>query len=242
MPESGDYAKETRKEFSGTLEGLKKVDRECQALCRDQNSSFVANSPEALRTWSATKQYDELIKKCPTFLSFLQYATATTEIPKTISAGIVTAAGLILRCRSQKANAYASMISLILKKAGAKKNAFNKLNTLHLSTCYRTALRLHEKHGIGYDQQVFIRQNSLKEQYEIDCRGSNDLLPVTSNAVEPETHGTHGITSVEDKSSPPMGYKLGDNVDFKVRARHQTKEHQNMDHHMFNTISSNSFH
>ena len=48
--------KETRKEFSGTLEGLKKVDRECQALCRDQNLSFVANSHEALRAWSATKQ------------------------------------------------------------------------------------------------------------------------------------------------------------------------------------------
>ena len=159
------------------------MDRECQALCKDQNSSFVSNSPEALRAWSATIQYDELIKKCPTFLSFLQYATATTEIPKTINAGIVTASGLILHCRSQKANAYASMISLILKKAGAKKNAFNRLNTLHLSTCYRTALRLHEKLGIGYDQQVFIWQNSLKEQYEIDCRALMELLLWRINLV-----------------------------------------------------------
>ena len=205
---------------------LDQVSRECDKICGDNSSGFVSNDPESLKKWSYAEQYHEMQLMCPTLLSILESATTLSKGPNPT---LLTVAGTIFYCRTNRANSHASLISLILRKSGAKKIAFKRLNAIKICTSYESAIRFHTHLGDAFDQPVKSWQSTVLTH--ANSNAGNSLLESTKDILR-----QHLMKKSTPK--PPVGYKLvGDNVDFKVKARHQTLSHQNQDYHMFNTIA-----
>ena len=200
------------------------VSYEAESLCKDRGSNFHDRTASGLKNWSFTGQQEELKKSAPNINRILNSITRKEESPH-IRAGQLTALSVLLHCRNRNVNANAALMSLILKKGGAKKAVFKRLSALHLCVSYNTTLRLQTQMGADFDMPVKM----WAEKVHSDALEERKLQVETGDGAEAQTG---------KKSDTHPGYKVvGDNVDFKAKARHMTLKNQNKDHHMFNTMA-----
>ena len=195
----------------------KKISSECSALQSNSQSLFKRTDEDALKNWSSDKQEEELQSDAPTFLKCIRAAAVdkaalerdVRKSNETILPGIMSAAGVLLFCRSSHMNAHALMNGIILKRGGADSMTFTRLNHVGLSTSYITVTRKQEQLGENHDSKVLEWANQVAEEHHSDK---------------------------EPKERHP-GYQIvGDNLDIKVTARQATTKYQGSDYHMFNTL------
>ena len=211
----------------------KKIDEECKELCSTNRPSiFRRSSPSDLDKWSYDEQQNELDQRAPYFSACLKAAATSKENLKrtkhksedTIQKGILASASTLLNCRSEGMNLHAVMTSLILKRAGAKKSAFRRLQTRFICASYGTAHARQIAYGKDFDAEVRKWQKLLADQALVGEAIIAGMIP--NRTIE------------EFNTKRHLGFKLvGDNLDMKNHARYMTIQNQNKDWHLFNMMA-----
>lgn len=147
------------------------------------------------------------------------------KLPKTLTPGITTAAGILLNCRSQNMNSHQIVTSLILKQSGAKKSAFKHLHSRLVCSSYKTVMQRQLDFGIDFDRDV---KQWAQEKHEADCM-ERDIIESSS---EEEWRKFQ-------EGRKDCGYRLiMDNVDLVVHRRHTSREKHGTDLHMVQMIAA----
>lgn len=233
----------------------KDIDCESQMHCSHKNSTFIMKDSK-LETLDFQNLFEEFRQIAPMSATFLESMASNHRNLKrnlykkesSIIPGIVTAAATLLKCRNNRINKIQSMNSIILRRGGANKMAFRRLNARFICTSYKIALELQldlgEKHdekvyewGKSYAKQLACRSGPSTVTEGVDFFAEQDSIIVDDNSNEHEAH-LEGelLSSIRDEKV--TGFSLvGDNVDIRNKARHYSRTHGDKDHHMFHLMA-----
>lgn len=243
-----------------------KIKNEIKVLSTKDSQSLLRRvNDESLALLSWSKLADELKKQTPTFWQVLEASAynprqLSTNIRKTKDSnipGIVSAACKLISLHNRDMNAVQRLNSLILLKGGAKKVAFQRLNSTNDCLSYKATLSMADTFGSKWegdvmkwvdevDKDVRHERSLLKEinRLEEDAIFIIDPIESVSNLFQTETVKTElqNLQSTMHKGF----YFVGDNVDLRTKVRQMTLKNQHKDHHMFqicaykNRISDNT--
>ena len=127
----------------------KEISSECTTLNSSQPSPFKLDNNESLKRVTPGEQEAKLNRKAQLLLKCLK-STAynhkalqrnTVKTKESVLPVIMIAASVLLHCHSQKMDLHANLISLILRRGGADKITFERLNKLNLCLSYPAALK-----------------------------------------------------------------------------------------------------
>ncbi|XP_072037402.1 uncharacterized protein [Amphiura filiformis] len=245
---------------------VKVVEEEGKRICKKpskddgQVSAFRDNTPAALNRFNYSNQKSEMERNCPVLLTILEAAAMNkTQLKKnkakteeSLVPGIMTAASILFNCRSQEMNAHQTLTGLQLKRAGADKKCFERMNVKKLSVVHSVVKKIQFEYGRNHDQAVHEWKKQMKEDKQREmCITSwlQDLEEQTASAVGNfQRQIASKALSVrapalkqqldDHNSTRHPGFRLvGDNVDLKVKPRYMSTDKQNVDHHHFQHIA-----
>ena len=138
------------------------ITNEAAALCSIKPTSFRVNNVHELCDMSFAKQFAELQERAPVFSKMVTSAAYnernltrnTTKTKKSLIPSLVTAASLILNCRSQRIDAIQMYNSMILRQGAAKKSVFQRFNAVNLCLSHRVSLKHQLKMSTHSDTTV----------------------------------------------------------------------------------------
>ena len=194
------------------------VQRECANLCSESESSlFRLSTPDELSEFSASDQEQELNRRAPTFLTFLNAAGKNLDqlqknklkTDSVVQHGIMSAAGVLLYCRSQNMNSNQMMTALALHQGGASQKTFERLHKRFLCVSYCNMTTLQDNFAADFDKEVIEWAEQMLQDREL--QEELKALLQTADAAEAQKR----IDEFNKKRHP--GYiVLGDNVDIRV--------------------------
>ena len=210
-------------------------------------------SPYFFQTWSYTEQEKELQEKAPTFLKSLQAAAVseqamarnTTKQYASIVPGIMSAAGTLLKCRSDRMNAHATLTGLQLKSGGATKMTHTRLHRRSMSISYNTVIKKQVLLGVGFDKEVLEWKSQMEKDVE-KIRDIRDRIQPLQDRIDQNEHEfsdylEHKQLLKELKEAlinRHPGYQtIGDNIDFSVDPRQFTMDQGRLSLHYFNFLA-----
>ena len=198
------------------------------SVLRDNSNSCLKSF-----TW---KQFEaELLQRAPILSSVLMCAqNQRQQRTKQLMPGTLHVASSMLSLFCQDLNLVKKIVSIAIKRGGAKKRLFKTLSQLNLCVSYRTTARLFQSFGRDFDTNLVSWKKAVEEDVATEKRLQDQISSVTTE-VEKGTL-TAELNSHRDGMHP--GYQfVGDNVDFIVKVRHMSSKHQNKDHHLFQCVS-----
>lgn len=148
------------------LEALfsRKVSAESAVLCSRKVGPFFAIHQKSLEEFSFAEQEKEVEKKAPLLWKTVMAAgsnkksLARNKLKNldAIKPMLLTAVAIILRSRNQQVNMNALVHSMILRRGGADKMTYKRLNKLGFCTSYVRALACQS--GLGKDNLSVVKQ------------------------------------------------------------------------------------
>ena len=144
---------------------MKELETECNNITADEQSKFKLSKDEFqnLRNPSFLDGlYDTMCAKCPRTYQFIQaaaYNWPQLAMNKTKTVSAVKGATLqvfstMLNIRNRKVNAVQAVNSIILRRGGADKQTFRRLNSLSFTVNYAQSLKIQESLGKEFDVPV----------------------------------------------------------------------------------------
>ena len=195
-------------------------------------SIFRKSQPDDLEKWSYEKQETELQERAPVLLSILKTAATSTQNLKrthkkseaSIRPGIMSAASNLLNCRSNAMNLHGVMTAVVLKRAGAKKSAFQRLHTRFICASYGTAHKRQVAFGKDFDKPVKEWQTKITDEALVEEAIRCGMMP--SRTLEQYNSNRH-----------PAHKLIYDNLDMKLLRHFSGIDYQNTDLHMCNMMA-----
>ena len=234
----------------------KDIDCESQMHCSHQNDTFLLKDTTKLETLDFQNLFDEVQQTAPMSAAFLESMASnrrnlTRNLHKkqsSIIPGIVTAAATLLKCRNNKINKIQSINSIILRRGGANKMAFKRMNAPFITTSYKKALELQLDLGEQHDEKVYEWGKSYAEQLAsgsepstvpegVDLLAQQDSMIVEDDSNEGQAHLDREQLSLIRKEKVTGFSLVGDNVDIRNKARHYSRTHGDKDHYMFHLMA-----
>ena len=234
----------------------KDIDCESQMHCSHQNDTFFLKDRTKLETLDFQNLFDEFQQTAPMSAAFLEsmasnHRNLTRNLHKkqsSIIPGIVTAAATLLKCRNNKINKIQSINSIILRRGGANKMAFKRMNARFITTSYKKALELQSDLGERHDEKVYEWGKSYAEQLAsasepstvaegVDLFAQQDSMIVDDDSNKGQAHLDREQLSLIRKEKVTGFSLVGDNVDIRNKARHYSRTHGDKDHHMFHLMA-----
>lgn len=136
-------------------------------------------------------------------------------------------------------NAHRRVKSVILKKGGRKKVAFQRLSAIHNCMSYDATINMFENFGKNFDEKIIL----WKKQVEEDAHKEKQLIEL----IEQPKHDSPAEKAKVEKAKEDLqhhrenmhpGYSFtGDNVDMRCDPRQMTVKNRVKDHHMFNILA-----
>ncbi|XP_060583148.1 uncharacterized protein LOC132739445, partial [Ruditapes philippinarum] len=153
---------------------------------------------------------------------------------KSIMPALLFALSVLISTFCSEMNLVKKVISVVLKRGGAKKRLFNSLSNLNICMSYRSTNTLFKSFGKDFDLKLKEWKNLVELDTEMERKLCKNLSQ-TDNTLQKETLQAE---LNKHKSSMHPGYQfVGDNVDFIVKVRHMSSRNQNKDHHLFNCVA-----
>ena len=214
-------------------ESQEAVRRECDEICSSSKPSlFRKSSPDDLDKWSYSNQEAELQERAPVLLSILKTAATSTQNLKrtrnkdqtTIRPGIMAAASTLLNCRSNFMNLHGVMTAMILKRAGAKKDAFRRLNARFICSSYGTAHNRQIAFGKDFDKLVLEWQKKVSDEAFVEEAIQCGMIP-------------NRTLEQYNRIRTPTYKIIFDNLDMRLLAHFMSVMKQNQDLHMCNMMA-----
>ncbi|XP_071476351.1 uncharacterized protein [Diadema antillarum] len=206
---------------------LEEIKRETDHLCKPSaNSLFRDSSLEGLQKFSVHDQYKELQEKAPVFLSMIEAASLSetlgqlkTKTKEITMPKLMTAASVLLHCKSQKVNNHQCINSLTLKSAGVKTEALTSLNATGITVSNATTIEKQLELCEGFDEKV--------KRWAEQVHKNNSIERQLIHEGDRERLVFHNTTRDD------CGFQLVmDNVDILIHARHPTKANYGKEYHM----------
>ena len=205
---------------------VKSIAKEAEDLCSIHASLFRGSTVNNLKEFDYKLQHQELHHHAPHLTSVLHAVAEGKRLhrnihktPETIIPGMMTAASILLNCRSNQVNSHQGLTSLILKSGGSKKSTFKSLHSCNICSSYDTALKLQIDFGTNFDAKV-------KEW-------SEEVAEVHNQELQLIESGSTAAVNEFQKQRKDSGYQLVmDNVDMVISARHTSKAKHGSDLHM----------
>eukprot|EP00794_Sanderia_malayensis_P002019 gene2019-2296_t len=165
----------------------KEISKECCKISTSNPSSFkFVENTDLLKEVTPTKQQQELSQKAPILYTCLEAASYnakalarnTTKSKESILPAIMTAASILLHCYSIRMNMNIHLLSLVLRRGGADKACFKRLNRAGICLSYPHALK---------SQGIFGKDNAdmVKGWWE-PLPQNCSTLPVTNVSRNPQ--------------------------------------------------------
>lgn len=158
-----------------------KIKNEIKGLStKDSQSLLRGVNDESLALLSWLKLADELKKKTPAFWQVIEASAynprqLSTNVRKTKDSnipGIVSAACKLISLHNRDMNAVQRLNSLILLKGGAKKAAFQRLNSTNDCLSYKATLSMVDGFGSKWEADVM----KWVDEVDKDVRHETSLL------------------------------------------------------------------
>ena len=223
-----NFKEEIRKLF------FQEIDLELKNLCSNSDTIFRTECVDSLaKKIDFEAQEKELLIRCPTFAGAIISAGSNRRNLKgnkiktedNIRPRIMTAAGILLHSRSQRMNLHQLLFSLVLRRAGAKKSAFWRLNALSVTLSYPDTLKKQSAMGVGFDKDV---TEWMKEVEEKEPHSDWDIIGIEDMEANEEKTGI----------SPCNTFRLlGDNCDLRSKCRTTTRTKTGDDKHLFMNLA-----
>ena len=226
--------------FTSHIQDVQKEIIDITAKSKNPNSILRSTSLADLKRFSWVKVHEELKQKTPRFLRFVQCAAEmptnrrkSDKVAASLPA-LLSSACKLLSVHDHQLSLMQHMNSIILSKGGCKKVAYTRMNAMNDCTSYKVTL----------DKMSQIAEEGLDEvkDWAKDCNEDNKkerLLMSDISAATPEEKGPLVKTLQEHRQVMHPGYHIvGDNVDFVVKARHQTISLHDKDVHMFQLVAN----
>ena len=157
-------------------EVAREVNLEGTSLCQDMSSQFRDRDPTSLREWCFEALENEMNEKAPLTLKLLLAMAPKGDAPPThIKYGLLTAFSILMYCRNRRVNKVQAIISLILKKGGARQRVFRRLNSLHICLSHQTVMALQRELGKVFF--VVLVREWQKDVYE-DHKKEQQILAI----------------------------------------------------------------
>lgn len=233
----------------------KDIDCESQMHCSHKNDTFFLKDSK-LETLDFQNLYDEFQQIAPISAAFLEsmasnhrnLARNLHKKENSIIPGIVTAAATLLKCRNNRINKIQSMNSIILRRGGANKMAFKRMNARFITTSYKKVLELQSDLGEKHDEKVYEWGKSYAQQLACASEATTatervDLFAQQNSMIVDDANNENEAPLVREQLSlirkeNITGFSLvGDNVDIRNKARHYSRTHGDKDHHMFHLMA-----
>lgn len=211
---------------------FQEIDLELKGLCSNSDTIFRTECVDSLaKKIDYEAQEKELWTRCPTFAGAIFSAGCNKRNLKrnklkkeeSVRPRIMTAVGILLHSRSQRMNLHQLLHSLVLRRAGAKKSAFLRLNALSVSLSYPDTLKKQSAMGVGFDSAVL---EWIKEVAEEETHSDWDIIEIEEQKASNE------------KAGPCTTFKLlGDNYDLRNKCRTTTRTKAGADKHLFMNLA-----
>ena len=207
---------------------FQEIDLELKNLCSNTDTTFRTECVNSLpKKIDFEAQEKELWNRCPTFAGAIFSAACNKRNLKrnkvktedSIKPRVMTAVGILLHSRSQRMNLHQLLHSLVLRRAGAKKSAFWRLNALSVTLSYPDTLKKQSAMGVGFDSAVLEWMKELAEQTHSDW----DIIDIEEQKANNQ----------KPKASPCRFRLLGDNCDLRNKCRTTTRTKAGADKHLF---------
>ena len=200
-------------------ETVRDIQRECAALCRkDSTSLFKLKSPKDIKCFSAVEQEKELVKDAPTFLTMLNAAANNSKqlqqnklkTAESVVHGTMSAAGVLLNCRSMHMNALQTLTALTLHEGGANNKTFDRLQRRFMSIGHKSLISLQDQLCEGFDSEVRKWQEDVVKESAAEA----ELVDILQKS--PDNDEAESRLEKLTKTRHPGYMLVGDNVDVKV--------------------------
>ena len=142
---------------------LKQVTHEAKNIINSVNSKFVLSNMTEVRSPNYMENlHQEMESKCPISYAFLvalghnikQLKKNKVKTLTAVKNPTLQAFALLLNIRNRRINAVQAVNSIILRRGGADKKTFQRLNSVGICTGYSTVLNVQDDLGIGFDKPV----------------------------------------------------------------------------------------
>lgn len=154
-----------------------RVTKEISQLCQTipEATMLRKSSKDDLQEFSWKRFEAELKQKAPTFLNFLEAAvknpkhdTNKRKTTQSVKPAMLSAGAKLISTYSQDMTALKKIFSIILKKGGLKKTAFNRLARLNDCLTYQATFDMLDKFGENFDEELL----DWKETVEVFGEGT----------------------------------------------------------------------
>ena len=186
------------------------ISNECDQLCSKESPTlFKMSSLDDVLGFSPIDQDEELKERAPLMRSFLMTAVCNhRQLSKnkrknldSVAQGAMTAAGMLLHCRSSHMNAHQMMTAVQLKEGLASKRTFQRLHRRHLSSSYAEMLEFEQRSG-NDEVEEWQALDESDEEEELD-KGLVQAAEGTEGGLNHELNGQrlkrHTIATPEDE-------------------------------------------
>ena len=158
---------------------MKAITDESKRIVTEPASKFVNLEISDIRKSNYMETlYNEMETKCPLTYSFLRasaynFRQLSKNKLKTFEAvrnPTLQAFGLLLNIRNERAIAVQAINAIILRRGGADKQTFGRLNSACISVNYKKVLALQDELGEGYDDRgkAWMKDSESPEKNEVD--------------------------------------------------------------------------
>ena len=219
------------------------VTTEITELCAISNPSLLRKiSKEDLVKFSWDSVYKELKERAPVFTRIIEASVHNPSQSRNVHKKddniippMCDAACKLISIFSEGMNATRRIKSIILKKGGLKKIAFQRLSPLYVCMGYKSTNKMFETFAKDFD----IKLLEWKKQVEQGVKKEKEILSKLSHvdATASDIRIENEKLRKHRESMHPSYSIAGDNVDIMVKPRQMMKSKQNKDHHMFQNVA-----
>ncbi|XP_069103689.1 LOW QUALITY PROTEIN: uncharacterized protein [Argopecten irradians] len=211
------------------------IEKECQIFSKQSMEiNLQKRETEDLENFDVTKLQEDFKNHAPFLWSCATQAATSTYSNTYNQIKVCAALCVIMQGRSRFLNSLQHVVGITMYNNQLQKDGFSVLAKLGFSVSHSTlneklnkAKILNENMMKSYQSNLAIASKSHLERVDTEHSYAVDISPSTMN-----DHSYSTSCSDLQHRSAPQGYRFNiDNLDFNIKVREMTQDHQNVSRH-----------
>ena len=206
------------------------VNKQIKSILSDSETPFSVNNVCDPRQLHLDTLANEVKKKAPLLWTIFVAFVGKKKNNKKILSKLLAAFAILLNARSRKKKFFQVSIGVAMYDCELQKEGYNILNAIGVTVSYQCVMQTLNKVRLTGMNEVLSWKESLEMQLGSNILVEHDYCIATKDCQDRRIIDHDYAVPITD---PPLqslepGYRLNlDNLDYYIRVRNMTEEHQN---------------